>query len=60
MKNLEEIKNNDKMKEILDNKNHKKPDTTQNLIRILTSSTYGENTKKGLPNAIIKDAKHVI
>ena len=49
MKNLEELKNNEKIKEILDTtkfiKSQKQP---KNLKRILTSSTFGKrkyNTK---------------
>ena len=45
MKNLEEHKNKDEIKEILDTtkiiKSHRQP---KNLKRILTSSTFGEKT----------------
>ena len=45
MKNLEELENNDKIKEIQDTtkiiKSQRQP---KNLKRILTSSTFGENT----------------
>ena len=48
MKNLQEIKNKDKIKEILDTtkiiKSQRQP---QNLKRILISSTFGENTIQG-------------
>ena len=49
MKNLEELKNKDKNKEILDTtkiiKSQRQP---KNLKRILTSSTFGENTTQGV------------
>ena len=49
MKNLEELKNNDKVKEILDTtkiiKSQRQP---ENRKRILTSFTFGENTTKGV------------
>ena len=62
MKNLEELKNKDKIKEILDTtkiiKSQRQP---KNLKRILTSSTFGENTTlKDLSNAKINDVKYVI
>ena len=48
MKNLEEIENKDKIKEILDTtkmiKSQKKP---KNMKRIFTSSTFGKNTTQG-------------
>ena len=59
-KNLE-LKNNDKIKEILDTKEIiKSQRQPQNLKRILTSSTFGKTQHKELPNAIINDAKYVI
>ena len=49
MKNLEEIENKDKIKEIQDTtkiiKNQRQP---KNLKRILTSSTFGKNTTQGV------------
>ena len=49
MKNLEEIENKDKIKEILGTtkiiKSQRQP---KNLKRILTSSTFGKNTTKGV------------
>ena len=49
MKNLEELKNKDKIKEILDTtkiiKSQKQP---KNLKRILTSSSFEENTTQGV------------
>ena len=49
MKNLEELKNNDKIKEILDTtkiiKSQRQP---PNIKRILTLSTLGENTTQGV------------
>ena len=45
MKNLEELKNNDKIKEILDTtKIIKSQRQLKNLKRRLASSTFGENT----------------
>ena len=61
MKNLEELKNKEKIKEILDTtkiiKSQRQP---KNLKRILTSSTFEKTQHKDLPNAIINDAKCVI
>ena len=49
MKNLGELKNKDKIKEILDTtkiiKSQRQP---KNLKRILTSSTFGENATQGV------------
>ena len=49
MKNLEEIENKDKIKEILDTtkiiKSQKQP---KNLKRVLLSSTFGKNTTQGV------------
>ena len=49
IKNLEELKHNDKIKDILDTtliiKIQRQP---KNLKRILTSSTFGENTTYGV------------
>ena len=51
IKNLEELENKDKIKEILDKtkimKSQRQP---KNLKRILTSSTFGETQHKELPN----------
>ena len=44
MKNLEEIENKDKIKEIIDTKIIKSQRQPQNLKRIVTSFTFGENT----------------
>ena len=58
MKNLEEHKNNNKIKEILDTtkiiKSQRQP---KNLERILTSSTFGENTAQGVNKCIKKRCK---
>ena len=49
MKNLEEIENKDKIKEMLDaTKIIKSQRPPENLKRILTSSTFGENTTQGV------------
>ena len=49
IKNLEEFKNNDKIKEILDTtKIIKSEGQPKNLKTILTSSTFGENTTQGV------------
>ena len=49
MKNLEQLENKDKIKEILDTtkiiKSQRQP---KNLKRILSSTTFGENTTKGV------------
>ena len=49
IKNLEELKNNDKIKETRHTtniiKSHRQP---KNLKRILTSSTFGEHTTQGV------------
>ena len=61
MKNLEEIENKDKIKEILGiTKIIKSQRQPKNLKRILTSSTFGKTEHKELPNAKINDAKYVI
>ena len=62
MKNLEELKNNEKIKKILaTTKIIKSQRQSKNLKRILTSSTFKDNTTHmGLPNAIINDEKYVI
>ena len=61
MKNLEELKNNDKIKEILDTtkiiKSQRQP---QNLKRLLTSLHPEKTHHNELPNAIINDAKYDI
>ena len=58
MKNLEEIENKDKIKEILDTrkitKSHSQP---KNLERILTSATFGENTTLGVTKSKNKRCK---
>ena len=58
MKNLEEIENKDKTKEILDTtkiiKSQRQP---QNLKRILTSSIFGENTTQGVTKCKNKRCK---
>ena len=60
-KNLEELKNNDKIKEILDTtkviKSLRQP---KNLKRILTLLNSGKTQHKELPNAKIKDEVYVI
>ena len=58
MKNLEEIENKDKIKEILDTTkiSQRQP---KNLKRILTSSTFGENMTQGVTkNKIDKFKKY--
>ena len=58
MKNLEELKDNDKIKEILDTtKIIKSQRLPKNLKRILTSSTFGENTTQVLTKCNIKLCK---
>ena len=60
MKNLKEIENKDKIKEILNTtKIIKSQRQLQNLKRILTSSTFGENTTQGVTKCN-NDAKYVI
>ena len=58
MKNQEELKNKDKIKEILDTtkiiKSQRQP---KNLKRILTSSTFGENTSQGVTKCNNKQCK---
>ena len=58
MKNLEELKNMDKIKEIHHTtkiiKSQRKP---KNLKRILTSSTFGENTIQGITKCKNKRCK---
>ena len=58
MKNLEGLKNNDKIKEIFDTKkmvkSQRKP---KNLKRILTTSTFGENTTQGVTKCNNKRCK---
>ena len=58
MKNLEEHKNNDKIKEILDTRkiinSQRQP---KNLKRILISSTFGENTTQGVTRCNNKRSK---
>ena len=49
MKSLEELKNKDKIKEILDtSKIIKSQGQPKNLKKILSSSTFGENTTPGV------------
>ena len=61
MKNLEEIENKDKIKEIQDTtkiiKSQRQP---KNLKKILMSSTFGKTQHRELPNEKINDAKYVI
>ena len=61
IKNLEELKNNYKIKEILETtkiiKSQRQP---KNVKRILTSSSFGENTTQHKQNGIIDDRKYVI
>ena len=61
LKNLEEIQNKDKIKEIQDTtkiiKSQRQP---KNRKIILTSSTFEKNTTQGVTNAKINDAKYVI
>ena len=58
MKNLEELENKDKIKEIQDTteiiKRQRQP---QNLKRILTSSTFEENTTQGVTKCNNKRCK---
>ena len=63
MKNLEELKNKDKIKEMLDmTKIIKSQRQPKNLKRILTSSTFRENTTKGVTKCNNKRCKicHII
>ena len=63
MKNLDEFKNNDKIKEILDTikiiKNQSQP---KNLKRIITSSTFWEDTTQGVTkcNIYVCNVKYMI
>ena len=58
MKNLEEIQNEDKIKEILDTtKIIKNQRQSKNLKRILTFSTFGENTTQEVTKCINKRCK---
>ena len=58
MKNLKEIENNDKIKEILDTakiiKSQRQP---KNVKRILTSFVFGENTTQGVTKCKSKQCK---
>ena len=59
MKNLEEIEDKDKIKEILDTtkmiKSQRQP---KNMKRILTSSTFGNNTARGVTKCKNKRSKN--
>ena len=58
MKNLKEIENKDNIKEIIDTTNIiKSPRQPKNLKRILTSSTFGENTTQGVTKCKNKRCK---
>ncbi len=60
MKNLEELKNNEKIQEILDQKVIKKqrhPKTLKDYSPLLLSE---KTQQKELPNTIINDGKYVI
>ena len=60
MKNLEEFKSYDKIKEMLEATKIIKNQRTQNMKRIPTSSTSEKTQHKELPNAKINDAKYAI
>ena len=58
IKNLEELKNNDKIKEIRDTTNIiKSQRQPKNLKRIITSSTFGESTTQGVTKCNNKQCK---
>ena len=57
MKNLKELKNKDKIKEILDIKIIKSQRQPKYLRRILTSSTFGKNTTQGVTKCNNKRCK---
>ena len=61
MSNPEELKNKDKIKEILDpTKIIKSQRQPKNIKRILTSPYSEKTPHNGLPNLIINDSKYVI
>ena len=58
IKNLEELKNNEKIKYIRDTRKIIESQRQyKNLKRILTSSTFGENTTQGVPKCNNKQCK---
>ena len=57
MKNLEEIENKDKIKEILDTNISKSQRRPKIQKRILTSSTFRENTTQGVTKCKNKRCK---